>query len=64
MNASIGNTYSNFWGGMDKNGYYRRVPEYFEILERQKKGLFQVPMVHTVLLICMKHVASGRFGAL
>lgn len=59
MNASVGETYSNYWAGMDESGYYKRVPEYFEILSREVEGAFEVPMVHTVFLMNLKHKQSG-----
>ena len=61
MNASVGETYSNFWGGVNEEGYYKRVPEYFQIVEREKQGVFKVPMVHTAILIDMRHKMSGKF---
>ncbi|XP_048774539.1 procollagen galactosyltransferase 1-like isoform X2 [Ostrea edulis] len=60
LNASIGETYSNFWGGMDETGYYKRVPSYFDILERKVKGIFEVPMVHSALLIDMHLLVSEK----
>ena len=60
MNASVGETYSNFWGGMDEQGYYKRVPEYFKMLEREVQGVFQVPMIHTVFLLDLRHTVTGN----
>ncbi|KAL3870728.1 hypothetical protein ACJMK2_038772 [Sinanodonta woodiana] len=54
LNASIGETYSNFWGGVDEEGYYKRVPEYFDIVGRKISGCFVVPMVHSAILIDMR----------
>ena len=42
-------------------GYYRRVPEYFEIVDRKTLGCFPVPMVHTALLIDMHRSVSPQF---
>lgn len=61
LNASIGETYSNFWGAMDESGYYKRAPGYFEILEREKLGVFQVPMVHSAVLMDMHLLVSDKF---
>ncbi|XP_065068695.1 procollagen galactosyltransferase 1-like [Rhopilema esculentum] len=44
-------TYSNYWCGMDEQGYYKRMPDYFPILLREKVGCFEVPMVHSTYLI-------------
>ena len=45
--------YSNFWAGMSPSHYYLRTPEYMPILERKrhKRGCFQVPMVHSSVLV-------------
>lgn len=51
--------YSNFWGGVDEKGYYRRVPEYFQILKWDKVGTFEVPMIHSTFLIDLEdHVTD------
>lgn len=51
LNCTNIQSYSNFWGEMTKAGYYKRSDDYFDIQRRQKKGIFKVPMVHTVYLI-------------
>lgn len=53
MLDSLG-AYSNFWGGISEKGYYVRTPEYMEIIERQKRGSFSVPMIHSCLLIDLR----------
>lgn len=35
-------------------GYYKRTPDYFPILYREKKGCFDVPMVHSTYLIDLR----------
>ncbi|KAK4539079.1 hypothetical protein RGQ29_031991 [Quercus rubra] len=35
-------------------GYYVRTPEYMEIIERQKRGFFPVPMIHSCVLIDLR----------
>eukprot|EP00111_Clytia_hemisphaerica_P009761 TCONS_00028618-protein len=47
--------YSNFWGGVDERGYYKRVDSYFEILRWEKLGTFAVPMVHSTYLIELRN---------
>lgn len=44
----------------DLQGYYKRVPSYFDILERKVKGIFEVPMVHSALLIDMHLLVSEK----
>ena len=39
-------------------GYYRRLPEYLDIVERKAVGCFEVSMVHTVLLVNLRHKLS------
>ncbi|XP_017007007.2 glycosyltransferase 25 family member [Drosophila takahashii] len=50
--------YSNFWCGMTEEYYYRRTDEYKEIYHARKQGSFPVPMVHTAVLVNMKHKAA------
>lgn len=35
-------------------GYYKRTDEYLPILEREKIGCFEVPMVHSVVLVDLR----------
>jgi len=57
MLSSIG-LYSNFWGGMSDTFYYERTEDYKKILEYKMVGCFQVPMVHTCLLLDLRHSES------
>lgn len=50
--------YSNFWAGVDEDFYYKRTPEYSEILEYKKVGEFPVPMVHSAVLVDIKLKSS------
>lgn len=43
-------------------GYYQRVRQYFTVLYRHRGGLFEVPMVHTALLINMRHHVSKKLA--
>lgn len=43
--------YSNFWCGMTSEYYYQRTDEYKPIYDFDKRGQFDVPMVHTAVLI-------------
>ncbi|EDO43389.1 predicted protein [Nematostella vectensis] len=52
--------YSNFWGGMDESGYYKRTDQYFTILNREKVGTFEVPMVHSTYLVDLRRRASSE----
>lgn len=61
LKSSIGKSYSNFWGAMDEDGYYKRIPEYFKVVEREFTGVYKVPMVHTAFLIDMRDKRTGRY---
>ncbi|KAI1280848.1 Glycosyltransferase 25 family member [Halotydeus destructor] len=61
MLYSLG-TYSNFWAGMTENGYYKRTDEYLPILERQKIGLFEVPMIHSCIFINLRFQAASNIS--
>eukprot|EP00069_Balaena_mysticetus_P002483 bmy_04091T0 len=43
--------YSNFWCGITPQGYYRRTADYFPTKNRQRRGCFRVPMVHSTFLV-------------
>ncbi|KOB73580.1 Glycosyltransferase 25 family member [Operophtera brumata] len=46
--------YSNFWAGMTEDYYYRRTDNYEEIIRRKEIGCFDVPMVHSAVLISLR----------
>ncbi|XP_011498095.1 PREDICTED: glycosyltransferase 25 family member isoform X2 [Ceratosolen solmsi marchali] len=46
--------YSNFWAGMSENYYYKRTEEYESILTKTKIGCFNVPMIHSAILIDLR----------
>lgn len=50
--------YSNFWAGMTNDYYYLRTKEYEPILFREKKGCFNVPMIHSAVLIDLRKQIS------
>lgn len=45
------NTFSNFWGSINNSGYYQRSSDYFDLLERNKVGLWNVPHVSGAILM-------------
>ncbi|KAK9880917.1 hypothetical protein WA026_013250 [Henosepilachna vigintioctopunctata] len=53
-----GELYSNFWYGMTSDYYYYRTEEYKPILYRENKGCFDVPMIHSCVLINLKTIES------
>ncbi|CAG4943098.1 unnamed protein product [Colias eurytheme] len=50
--------YSNFWCGMDEYYYYKRTEDYRPILRYKKVGCFDVPMVHSAVLINLNYKKS------
>lgn len=50
--------YSNFWGGMTPDYYYQRTDEYKSIYNFDQQGQFDVPMVHSAVLINLKDKRS------
>lgn len=52
--------YSNYWCGMTDHYYYARTDEYKQILDREKVGVFPVPMVHSALLVHLNDAASDH----
>jgi len=63
MLPSIG-LYSNFWGGMSETFYYERTEDYRKILDRKMVGCFEVPMVHTGVLMDLRHSESDLLAFL
>ncbi|KER31722.1 hypothetical protein T265_02091 [Opisthorchis viverrini] len=58
MNCTSSEFYSNFWGAMTETGYYARSDTYFDIQRRSVIGLFEVPMVHSIILVNLRHKLS------
>lgn len=52
--------YSNFWAGMTDDYYYLRTDKYEPILYREERGCFDVPMIHSAILIDLRKYASDR----
>ncbi|KAJ8736928.1 hypothetical protein PYW07_000199 [Mythimna separata] len=52
--------YSNFWCGMTDNYYYKRTDDYKPIQRMEKQGCFEVPMVHTAVLVDLRSRASDH----
>ncbi|XP_076315609.1 procollagen galactosyltransferase 2 [Tachypleus tridentatus] len=58
MLESLG-SYSNFWCGMTEKGYYVRTKDYLPILNYENTGCFEVPMVHSAVLVNLHHKKSA-----
>lgn len=59
MLASDG-MYSNFWGGMTEEYYYKRTEEYQPIYYREETGCFNVPMIHSSVLVDLRKALSNK----
>ncbi|XP_069870844.1 inactive glycosyltransferase 25 family member 3 isoform X1 [Dipodomys merriami] len=54
--------YSNFWCGITPQGYYRRTAEYFPTKNRQRRGCFRVPMVHSTFLVSLRDKGTAQLA--
>lgn len=45
---------------MTEDYYYLRTDDYKPILKRERKGCFQVPMIHSAVLINLRRVESDK----
>ncbi|KAB1280279.1 putative inactive glycosyltransferase 25 family member 3 [Camelus dromedarius] len=54
--------YSNFWCGITPQGYYRRTAEYFPTKNRQHRGCFRVPMVHSTFLVSLRAEGTAQLA--
>lgn len=54
--------YSNFWCGITPQGYYRRTAEYFPTKNRQRRGCFRVPMVHSTFLLSLRAEGTAQLA--
>lgn len=52
--------YSNFWAGMTEDYYYLRTDEYKPVLNRENIGCFQMPMVHSCVLVDLRKTLSDN----
>lgn len=50
--------YSNFWGAMRPDYYYLRTSQYKKIYSYDERGLFDVPMIHSAVLINLNDIRS------
>ena len=51
--------YSNFWCGMTEEYYYLRTDDYKPILNHERVGCFNVPMVHSSVLVDLRRFSSN-----
>lgn len=51
MMTRHGRVWSNFWGAVSENGFYKRSNDYMDIIHRKQKGIWNVPYIASVYLI-------------
>ncbi len=54
MLVQDGSMFSNFWGDLDTNGYYKRSFDYFDIVNQTVTGIWNVPYIHETFLVRKK----------
>lgn len=53
--------FSNFWGAQDTStGYYKRSDDYESIYNRDMPGVWEVPVVHSLVFIDLRKTESNR----
>ena len=45
------NHFSNFWGEVNSNGFYNRSFDYFDLLNRNYKGYWNIPYINSSIMI-------------
>lgn len=50
--------YANFFRDVDEKGYYKDHEEYYQILHKNKMGVFEVPVVHQAYLIDSRYLEN------
>nr|CDS30408.1 procollagen galactosyltransferase 2 [Hymenolepis microstoma] len=62
LNCTTSDVFSNFWGDMTEEGYYKRSRDYFALQRRHKVGIHPVAMVHTAFLVNLRHTRKNRLA--
>ncbi|KAL5966991.1 Glycosyltransferase 25 family member [Taenia solium] len=62
LNCTTSDVFSNFWGDITEEGYYKRSQDYFTLQRRHKEGIFPVAMVHTAVLVNLRHTRKERLA--
>lgn len=62
LNCTSSDMFSNFWGAMTEEGYYKRSSNYFQIQRRQIEGVFSVAMVHTAILVNIRDPTGAKIA--
>ncbi|CDS37514.1 procollagen galactosyltransferase 2 [Echinococcus multilocularis] len=62
LNCTTSDVFSNFWGDITEEGYYKRSQDYFALQRRHKEGIFSVAMIHTAVLVNLRHTRKKRLA--
>ncbi|KAK2547937.1 Procollagen-lysine [Acropora cervicornis] len=57
-----GKLWSNFWGATGEDGYYARSRDYLAIVQRERRGVWNVPFISSIYLV-QKQALSKLNGA-
>lgn len=50
LHSKAGKYFTNYWGAIDNNGFYRRSDDYLKLVEYEKRGLWNCPYVSRAIL--------------
>ncbi|VEL20179.1 unnamed protein product, partial [Protopolystoma xenopodis] len=62
LNCTTSEVYSNFWGAMTEEGYYKRSDNYFDLQKRVSLGIHPVAMVHSALLVNLRNLVARQIN--
>ena len=52
--------WSNFWGAVDPNGWYKTSFDYMDIVNNTKKGCWNVPHISGNILINKEYIEKAK----
>ena len=52
--------WSNFWGAVSSNGYYKRSDDYMEIVKNEKQGIWNAPFISSAILFSSDRLKKLR----
>jgi len=55
-----GQYWSNFWGEVNKDGFYQRSADYFQLVKRERMGLWNVAFVNNLVAIRGDVIQTGK----
>ena len=58
LNGKNNTSFTNFWGDVSKNGFYKRSFDYFNIASREYKGYWNIPYISGSILFSNKRIRA------